>query len=465
MSFEVELMATRAALAPTGGVTHLRVTVTPPEAPVKDTAMPVALVVVADRSGSMNEPAGPASTPPVLPQPTMRFAAHQPRPAILRPQPPVSGGSNEHRTKMSVTRDAAERLVDAMRDGDHLGIISFSDVAQVDLPLAPLRGQARTTARDAIRRLQPDSMTNLHDGLRLAIEQFDATILSTHVCKILVITDGLANVGITSVDGLASLIQPAAVSGITCTTIGVGLEYSSAILAALARAGGGDYYHIETAVGVDVLLQRELAASSAVTVRGVEVAISAGKAAIGANLNGYAQAPRDGGVRVLLGDLARPCTFWLELTSPLPLESDVVVEAMAKGTASDDVPERSAATLVVRVTSDVTAVPENAALVVELADLIRARGLGSAAELYDSGDVAGGQVAAQRSMRSLQALGAVYSAAPLAIDGDLQSFAAAPAPSQTAGDRRRLKQIAARAYAAGRGRRPDDESNETPDAV
>ena len=55
----VELAATRAAIAPSGGTTHLRITVTPPiDEANGGSRRPVALMLVADRSGSMKEPAG-----------------------------------------------------------------------------------------------------------------------------------------------------------------------------------------------------------------------------------------------------------------------------------------------------------------------------------------------------------------------------------------------------------------------
>ncbi len=80
--------------------------------------------------------------------------------------------------------------------------------------------------------------------------------------------------------------------------------------------------------------------------RGVEIEIEAGLAAIGTNLNGYTQTNSAHGVRVMLGDLARERAFWLELTSPVMLEGDVHVTAQARGMALDDVPEMSSATLV-----------------------------------------------------------------------------------------------------------------------
>ena len=278
MALRLELAATRVALLPQSGTTHLRVTVTPSNDASNEIRQPIALALVIDRSGSMNDMASLPTRDPVAQPPSFRKELHR-----------MFTLSSERHTKMSVTRDAAERLVDAMDDGDRLALVSFSNVAQLDLPLTLLSATNRTTARGAIRGLRPDAMTNLHDGLRLAFEQFDETTRRTHVCKVLMITDGLANVGITSVDGLASVVQPAAVQGITVSAIGVGLEYNSAVLGAVGRAGNGDYYHIESAEGIDNLLQRELQAASTVRMRGVEVELEAGLIAIGTNLNSYTQ--------------------------------------------------------------------------------------------------------------------------------------------------------------------------------
>ena len=447
MALRLDLAATRAALTPQGGTTHLRVTVTPSSDAVGIGRQPVALALVVDRSGSMNDGAGPMVPPPDEVLPVLRKVLHRALTATPR---------SERRTKMSITRDAAERLVDAMADGDRLALISFSDVAQLDLPLTPLATASRTTARAAIRGLRPDAMTNLHDGLRLAFEQFDDATRRSHICKVLVITDGLANVGITSVDGRASVVQPAAVAGCTVSAIGVGLEYNSAVLGAIGRAGNGEYYHIETAIGIDALLQRELLAASAVSIRGVEVEIGAGLVAIGPNLNGYTQTSTPNGVRIMLGDLARERAFWLELTSPVQLDGDVLVTARATGMALDDVPEEHAAELLLAVAPDAVRMPEHAELVRELADVIRAQGVGASAELYDSGDIAGGQRIAQSSMDTLEELGAVY-AMPMPAAPELQKLAKGARTT----DRRMLKQMAASSFAHQRGRSTDEDGPRT----
>ncbi len=126
MALRLELAATRVALLPRSGTTHLRVTVMPTMDAPNPSRQPIALALVVDRSGSMNDMAGPRV--PFLWSNRHRYARY----CSVRSYHP-----RERRTKMSVTRDAAERLVDAMSDGDQLALISFSDVAQLDLPLTP----------------------------------------------------------------------------------------------------------------------------------------------------------------------------------------------------------------------------------------------------------------------------------------------------------------------------------------
>ena len=460
MNPSVNLAATRAAIAPNAGTTHLRITVTPPlDEASGSSRRPVALMLVADRSGSMKEPAGspadepPAAGPPVVPAPSPIVAWPNRAPV------PMPLYQSEHRTKMSVLRDAAERLVDVMHDEDLLGLVSFSDIAQRDLPLAPLTGSMRLTARQAIRTLRPDASTNLADGLRMAFEQFNAETLRTHICKVLVITDGQANVGVRDADGLASIVAPASDHGITLSAIGVGVSYDAAVLGAIARAGNGEYHHIESALGIDALLRSDLEATSSVTLRGVEVLITAGSAAIGTNLNGYRQTQTSQGVQVVLGDLARPRDIWLELSSPVMLDGDVPVVALLRGTAVDDVPEEVTGTLLLRVTNDLQSVPEDPALVRGLAAIIRAQGVGEAAEQYDSGNFAAGRLRAQSTQARLSALAIHYrTGAGIVAGADLDMLADAAAPFNSREERLRLKRMAASNNAVRRGRKPGEES-------
>lgn len=438
----LDIVATRAAIAPQGGATHIRVTVTPAEnAQDNEHRRPVALVLVADRSGSMGDAAGAANH------------ASDPIPGIytaIKTMLPIPH-THERQTKMSVLRDAAERLIDTMGEQDRFGLITFSSIAQRDLPLVELK-KNRSQARAAIRALQPGASTNLQDGLRMGIEQFDEATLRTHICKILVITDGLANVGVSSADGLASIAAPAAQAGITISTVGVGLDYNSAVLGAIARAGNGDYSHIENAIGIDSLLQSELQTAAEVRLRNVELILHAGAAAIGQNLNDYTQLQTANGIKVLLGDLPRARSVWFEITTPVPINDAVTIQAWMHAIAADDVPEQLESSFVIRVTQQPESFPEDEQLVRELTNVLRAQGIGAAAEMIDSGNIVAGQQRARDQQSVLASVASMYSTvSAMPADATLEELA--NTGQAGAVDRSRMKNLAATNYAQQRGKK------------
>lgn len=440
MPFVVQLAATRPALRPYAGITHVRVTVVPPEAEGVEPTRPIALVVVADRSGSMGAAAGPLSQ------------AHAPMSPVGVSVP------FDQPSKLDVLRGAAERLLAAMRDGDRFGLVTFTDRARTDIPLVRINESVRTIAHQTIQRLSPGASTNLYDGLRLAQQQFDAETLRTHSCRIVVITDGEANVGPHDPDSLPSLTAHGADQGMITSAIGVGLSYNVGVLRAIGNSGGSRYRHIEDAHGVEPFLQAELRLVAAVTIRAVEVRIMAGGACISGDLTTYPQRPTPEGLRFSLRDLATPCSFWLELTSPVPLSGDIYIAARASGTALDDVPETAADHLLIRVVDDIRQVPEDPSMVAEVASLLRAKGLGDSAELFDTGKYAAGQEQARRALERVGSLTSIYTAIPSSSQDSELLQLSTRAPVRSDEDRRYMKGNAARAFSVQRGRPQEDES-------
>ncbi|WP_437937027.1 vWA domain-containing protein [Sorangium sp. So ce341] len=205
--------------------------------------------------------------------------------------------------KMDHARAAAQAFVDGLPDGDLVSLVSFADAAVERVAPAVLGPETRPAVARAIAALGPEGSTNLFEGLRLA-ERHAAAAPSTHaVRRVVLISDGQANIGPSSPELLGALAQRGAAHGVQITSIGVGADYDERTLNALALGSSGRLYHLTEARQMSSVLERELALlqTTAATGAFVEIVPAPGVEVIGVPNE---RADRSGdAVRVLLGTM------------------------------------------------------------------------------------------------------------------------------------------------------------------
>jgi Ca-activated chloride channel family protein len=383
----------RKAIGRQGGGVHLLVRAEPPAPPVRKERRPVALALVIDRSGSMGQAAdnrfGPVAAPvTLLPG----------RPARGR----VDTGASD---KMSFVRAATLRLLDLMHDGDAVALVTFDDQAAVAKPLTVLDDRSRRSLADAVNRLSPGGSTYLQGGLEAGLEQLGAAAREHYGCKLVLLSDGQANVGEQRPAVLAEAAVAAARAGVTTSTLGVGFDYNIALMTALAEAGNGDFSHIGSLDGLDEILREEFTQAAEVTARDVRVGVALPeRLAFGTNVNGYRQESTAAGFEVHLGDLVRPKEFLVEITTPVALEGDeLVIEARASYRDVRDAPAESGARLALRLcdAAEATGQPVDDHVIGKLLVQLPARAEMDSALAYEAGDTARARSVLDASQRAM----------------------------------------------------------------
>jgi Ca-activated chloride channel homolog len=146
-------------------------------------------------------------------------------------------GSMAEPGRLDLVRDALHTLVDQLRDGDSVAIVAYDDEAKVLRPMTPIR--SRAALHRAIDGLQPGGSTNLEAGLvtgyRVAREGF----VEGSTNRVILLSDGLANVGNTSAEPILRQIREEAAKRIALLGVGVGSEYGDQLMEQLADQGDG----------------------------------------------------------------------------------------------------------------------------------------------------------------------------------------------------------------------------------
>src|SRR5690242_8678407 len=145
--------------------------------------------------------------------------------------------------RLAAARQALEALVARLDPADAFGLVAFDDEVQVPVPAAPLADKAAVVA--AIRALGPGGMTNLSGGYLRGLQEA-RRVSGSGGATLLMLSDGHANAGILDHDRLRALAAGGRREGVTTATIGLGLDYDEALLAALATGGaGGSHFAID----------------------------------------------------------------------------------------------------------------------------------------------------------------------------------------------------------------------------
>ena len=131
------------------------------------------------------------------------------------------------------------------RDGDRVAIVSYASDVRVDVPSTVINRRSRERIQDTIRRISDSGSTNLSGGLVAGHDQVRDHLNSDGVNRVILISDGQANRGITSVPALNRIAREAQQAGIVTTTLGLGSDYNEDLMTAVANHGGGNYYFVE----------------------------------------------------------------------------------------------------------------------------------------------------------------------------------------------------------------------------
>ena len=154
-------------------------------------------------------------------------------------------GSMGNGNRLEMVQDALELLVDQLRPSDSVGIVAYTDTAWVVLPHTSVRDKSEII--EAIYSLYPMASTNAEAGLILGYQEANKAFISKGINRVVLCSDGVANVGSTGPDSIWESIKDYASEGITLTSVGVGMgNYNDVLMEQLADQGDGFYAYIDS---------------------------------------------------------------------------------------------------------------------------------------------------------------------------------------------------------------------------
>ncbi|KXK00636.1 MAG: von Willebrand factor A [Acidobacteria bacterium OLB17] len=158
--------------------------------------------------------------------------------------------------KMQHAREAAKYCVDQLLASDYFSAVIFDD--QVDVLFTNQAVSDREILKRGLDRIQARNSTALHEGWVKAGLQVSEGFDPEAINRVLLITDGMANVGETNIDRIVSQAGELASKGITTTTIGIGSDFNEDLLMPMAEAGRGNAWHVSEPQDALAIFETEL---------------------------------------------------------------------------------------------------------------------------------------------------------------------------------------------------------------
>jgi Ca-activated chloride channel family protein len=173
-----------------------------------------------------------------------RYVAPEDRdPALLIFVIDVSG-SMDRGDRLELVKEALALLVGELREDDRVGIVVYSDNSRS--VLEPTSASNTEAIMDAINALRPEGSTNVAAGLQIGYQMAQKNHRDEGITRVIVLSDGVANVGTVDSGGILKLIKDGVESGITLSTIGFGMgNYNDVLMEQLANDGNGNYYYVD----------------------------------------------------------------------------------------------------------------------------------------------------------------------------------------------------------------------------
>jgi Ca-activated chloride channel homolog len=183
-----------------------------------------------------------------------------------------TSGSMDSADKLGLARRALHILVDNLKDGDTVALTTYAGASRVVLPAVGL--EQREQILSAIDSLGASGSTAMASGIELAYREAAKHARPEALSRVIVLSDGDANVGPSSHQEILALIAEHARAGISLSTIGFGMgNYKDETMEQLADKGDGNNFYIDSMEQAKRVFQEQLGSTLEIVAKDVKLQV------------------------------------------------------------------------------------------------------------------------------------------------------------------------------------------------
>jgi Ca-activated chloride channel homolog len=220
--------------------------------------------------------------------------------------------------KIQSARLAVQNLLDRLSASDRFALYGYSDGVNEYAPLTPVTDSPRQRFQAIAAGIRPGGATNLSGGLQRGIKALVRRRAAVNRGKLILISDGLANRGITDDQALGQIASVAVEKGFAISTVGVGDDFHEDVMTLIADRGMGNYYYLDNLAAFAEVFEQEFYQSATAAAHGLEISIPLPDGVTLVDASGYPITRRGDRAIVHYGDVGSGQTRRLFLTFRFP---------------------------------------------------------------------------------------------------------------------------------------------------
>ena len=175
--------------------------------------------------------------------------------------------------KIAHARQAVLELLSGLSAKDRFALVAYSDKVRILSNLQSVTGAYLEHMESVVRNIKAGGGTNLGAGLEAGINLVLSGTQTGNAAKVILISDGLANKGITDPQSLGDIASVAQENEFAVSTVGVGVDFNEYMMNTIADKGNGNYYYLENPSAFAEVFQKEFSFSRTTAATGVSVYI------------------------------------------------------------------------------------------------------------------------------------------------------------------------------------------------
>jgi Ca-activated chloride channel homolog len=174
--------------------------------------------------------------------------------------------------KIRKAKEAAKMAVNRLRADDIVSVVAYDHAVEVLVPAT--KASEKEEIHRRIDRLRADGNTALFAGVSKGAREVRKFIDTRRISRVILLSDGLANVGPSSPAELGELGAALIKEGVSVTTVGLGGGYNEDLMARLAEASDGNHAFARTADDLSRIFNFELGDLLSVVAKDVRIRVS-----------------------------------------------------------------------------------------------------------------------------------------------------------------------------------------------
>ena len=231
---------------------------------------------------------------------------------------------------IEMARASVHELIAGLAPEDRFALVSYANGARTDVPLSAATQAARDAWSRALDGIAAGGGTNMSSGLDLAQSLVGGFEGNGRATRVILLSDGHANQGDHSLDGLRSRARRAVSQEYVLSAVGIGSGFDETVMSTLADAGTGNFYYLPNLAELAGIFADEFAAARETVASAVRITFTPGGGVDLRDAGGYPLQREARGVSFHPGSISagQERRIWLTLRAPTERPGDVALGAL-----------------------------------------------------------------------------------------------------------------------------------------